>query len=74
MTQTNSISITAPEQCQVYIEEDQLRPPAVFRKSYQEITPYRKSAFGEVTLKKTKNGQRAQSGIPLECPISPKKN
>jgi hypothetical protein len=58
-----------------YVEDNlaDLRPPAMFKKGYRELSPYEKSSFAEVTLKKTKNGQRAKSGISLACPISPNK-
>jgi hypothetical protein len=56
-----------------YVEDDlaDLRPPAIFKKTYRELSPYEESSFAGVTLKKTKNGQRAKSGISLACPISP---
>ena len=50
---------------------DNLRPPAIFAKGYRELVPYEKTTFGEVTLKKTKNGQRAKSGVKIERDISP---
>jgi hypothetical protein len=58
-----------------YVEDNlaDLRPPAMFKKGYRELSPYEKSSFAGVTLKKTKNGQRAKSGISLACPISPSK-
>lgn len=54
-----------------YLDEADLRPGGQFIKGYKEIRPYQDTAFGEVTLKKTRNGQRAKSGIHLENPISP---
>jgi hypothetical protein len=57
-----------------YIDEDELRPNGVFKKGYRELSPYETTTFGAVTLKETKNGQRAKSGIELEKSISPKKH
>jgi hypothetical protein len=59
-----------------YVEENDLadlRPPAIFKKGYIELSPYEHSSFGGLTLKKTKNGQKAKSGVSLECPISSSK-
>jgi hypothetical protein len=58
-----------------YVEDNlaDLRPPAMFKKGYRALSPYENSSFAEVTLKKTKNGQRAKSGISLAYPISPSK-
>jgi hypothetical protein len=58
----------------IYIEEeDELHPPAVFRQSYREMPPYQNTAFGEVTLKKTRTGHRVKSGVKIERAISPKR-
>jgi hypothetical protein len=57
-----------------YLEEDELRPNGIFKKGYRELSPYEATAFGGLTLKKTKNGQRAKSGIELEGSTSPKRN
>ena len=56
-----------------YLEESHLRPDGVFTKGYRELQPYEKTAFAGISLKKTKNGQRAKSGIQLERSISPKR-
>jgi hypothetical protein len=58
-----------------YEENDlaDLRPPAIFKRGYIELSPYEPSSFGGLTLKKTKNGQRAKSGVSLEYPISSSK-
>ena len=56
-----------------YLEESHLRPDGVFTKGYRELHPYEKTAFAGISLKKTKNGQRAKSGIQLERSISPKR-
>jgi hypothetical protein len=56
-----------------YLEEDELRPNGIFKKGYRELSPYEATAFGGLTLKKTKNGQRAKSGIELERSTSPKR-
>jgi hypothetical protein len=42
---------------QSYEENDlaDLRPPAIFKKGYIELSPYEHSSFGGLTLKKTKN-------------------
>ncbi len=58
----------------VYIDEAELRPNGVFKKGYREISTYEATSFGAVTLKKTKNGQRAKSGIELERSISSKRH
>jgi hypothetical protein len=58
----------------IYIEEqDELHPPAVFRQSYREMPPYQNTAFGEVTLKKTKTGHKVKSGVKIDRVISPKR-
>ena len=64
-----------PQSITSYYQDDlaDLRPPALFKKGYRELSPYQHSSFGGVTLKKTKNGRRAKSGVALECPISPKR-
>ncbi len=56
-----------------YIDEAELRPNGIFKKGYRELSPYEATAFGGLTLKKTKNGQRAKSGIELERSTSPKR-
>mmetsp|Transcript_94121 Transcript_94121/g.130720 ORF Transcript_94121/g.130720 Transcript_94121/m.130720 type:complete len:103 (-) Transcript_94121:57-365(-) len=57
----------------VYVEDAALRPPFVCRKSYTVLSPYKSTGFAGVTLKKTRNGQKAQSGVKLERAISPKR-
>jgi hypothetical protein len=62
-----------PQEFAPYIEESDLRPPAIFRKSYRVLSPYERTTFAEVTLKKTRNGHKAKSGVVLERSISPKR-
>ncbi len=62
-----------PHEFATYIEESDLRPPAIFRKSYHVLPPYERTKFAEVTLKKTRNGHKAKSGVVLERSISPKR-
>ena len=43
------------------------RPPAVFRKTWTPlVSDYKPPSWGSVTLKKTNNGRRVQSGISIE--------
>ena len=43
------------------------RPPAVFRKTWIPlVSDYKPPSWGSVTLKKTNNGRRVQSGISIE--------
>jgi hypothetical protein len=70
---TSDDSLPIQQESMIYIEESELRPPAMFMKGYTELNPYEATAFGEVVLKKTKNGKRAKSGVKLERSISPKR-
>lgn len=54
-------------------ETEQFRPPAVFRRGYRVLTEYEETRFGGVTLKQTRNGRLAKSGVSLERDISPKR-
>jgi hypothetical protein len=47
-----------PQEFATYIEKYELRPPAIFRKSYNVLSPYRSTKFAEVTLKKRETGKR----------------
>jgi hypothetical protein len=57
----------------VEMEEECLRPPAVFRKGYNILTPYEDTKFGGIVLKKTKNGHRIKSGVQIDGDLSPKR-
>jgi hypothetical protein len=54
-----------------YLDENDLRPGGEFIKGYTELRPYKKTAYSGITLKKTRNGHRAKSGVRLESSISP---
>ena len=58
----------------IYVDDGPLRPPFTCRKSYTVLLPYKPTGFGEVTLKKTRNGKKAKSGVQLERSISPKRS
>jgi hypothetical protein len=74
ITSKNSYdSLPIQQESMIYIEESELRPSGIFMKGYTELNPYEATAFGEVVLKRTKNGKRVKSGVRLERSISPKK-
>jgi hypothetical protein len=54
-----------------YLDENDLRPGGEFIKGYTELQPYKNTAYSGITLKKTRNGHRAKSGVRLEHSISP---
>jgi hypothetical protein len=54
-----------------YLDENDLRPGGEFIKGYTELRPYKKTAYSGITLKKTRNGHKAKSGVRLESSISP---
>jgi hypothetical protein len=54
----------------VEIEEERLRPPAVFQKRYNILTPYEDTKFVVVVLKKSKNGHRIKSGVRIDVDLS----
>jgi hypothetical protein len=68
----SSAAVTATRQV-LFAEDDKLRPNGEFPLGYHVLSPYEKTAFRDVTLKKTKNGHRAKSGVKIERDISPKR-
>ena len=57
----------------IFVNDDELRPSGHFPQGYRVLAAYQDTAFGEVVLKKTKNGHRAKSGVKIERNISPKR-
>ena len=54
-----------------YFDENDLRPGGEFIRGYTILCQYENTTFAGVTLKKTRNGHKAKSGVQLESAISP---
>jgi hypothetical protein len=73
MSTVSSSSTMAAARQVLFVEDHQLRPNGEFPLGYHVLSPYEKTIFGDVTLKKTRNGHRAKSGVKIERDISPKR-
>ena len=68
--ESNTAAFASKKQV-LFVNDDELRPSGHFPKGYRVLRPYEDTAFGDVVLKKTRNGHRAKSGVKIEHDISP---